>query len=221
MKNNSQELPGTVTKALPNLKGFDTDTIVTLDKAKSFKKNGYSFCIRYLSRGNKQQQGDLSFNEAVDILDAGLALSAVQHVPEQGWKPTAELGQEYGKNAASNANAIGLPKGMNIWCDLEGVSTSETSQNVIEYCNAWYDAVHKAGYVPGIYVGYNCKLSGQELYYDLRFKHYWKSMSSVPPIQNRGYQLIQSLNTVVNGINIDLDTTKDDNYGNAVLWLKI
>ena len=214
-------LPGTVQPAAPNLKGFDTNTVLTAQKAAAFKQAGYSFCLRYLSRGNGQQSGDLSYTEAKAILDAGLALGAVQHVMSAGWSPTAELGTQYGTNAASNAASIGLPQGMNLWCDLEGIKSGTSAQTVIDYSNAWYEAVVAAGYVPGIYVGADCILTGSQLYSDLKFQHYWKSLSTVPDIPNRGYQMIQGyVKDPVNGVYIDSDSTQDDLKGGAVLWLK-
>lgn len=213
-------LPGTVRQAAPNLKGFDSDTVLTSSTLSLFKSSGYSFCIRYLSLGQGQYSGDLSNGEAVNILNAGLALSAVQHVPMPGWSPNGTLGNEYGSNAASNASSIGLLKGMNLWCDLEGIDPATPAQSVIDYCNQWYGAVQAAGYVPGLYVGANCILNGNELY-DLPFQHYWKSLSSVPQIPERGYQMVQGyVPQPVNGIGIDSDTTQNDLQGGAVLWLQ-
>ncbi|CAL2084912.1 DUF1906 domain-containing protein [Tenacibaculum sp. 190524A02b] len=220
MNTTIQQLPGKVTKAPAGLRGFDSDTIISKDTAVKFKEDGYSFCFRYLSRGKGQHDGDLSFQEANDILNSGLALSAVQHVSNPGWVPTGSLGTTYGENAAYNATSIGLPKGMNIWCDLEGIATGTTSDDVIAYCNAWYDAVYKAKYIPGIYVGANAVLDSQQLYWDLKFQHFWKSMSNVPNVANRGYQMIQSYQpNLINGIGIDEDTTQDDDKGDSVLWL--
>lgn len=215
-------LPGTVQSATPNLKGFDTNTVLTAKQATAFIQSGYSFCLRYLSRGNGQQPGDLSYAEAKMILDAGLALGAVQHVSAQGWSPNAALGIAYGTNAAHNAASIGLPQGMNLWCDVEGIKTGTSAQSVIEYCNAWYDSVAAGGYIPGIYVGANCMLTGDQLYNNLKFQHYWKSMSSVPDIPNRGYQMVQGYaKHPVNGVYIDSDSTQTDQKGGAVLWLKV
>jgi len=220
MNTKTQQLSGKVTKALTGLKGFDSDTIINKDTANKFKKDGYSFCFRYLSREKGQQDGDLSFQEANDILNSGLALSAVQHVSSPGWIPTGSLGTTYGENAAYNAASIGLPKGMNIWCDLEGIAKGTDSNTVIAYCNAWYDAVYKAGYIPGIYIGANAILNSQQLYWDIKFQHFWKSMSNVPCVANRGYQLIQSSQpNHINGISIDEDITHNDYKGDSVLWL--
>lgn len=214
-------LPGTVERAQPGLKGFDTNTVLTAAQAAAFKADGYAFCFRYLSRNHGQGSGDLSNNEAQIILNAGLALGAVQHVLSEGWTPTKDLGNTYGTNAAANAASIGLPQGMNLWLDLEGVATGIPDQQIIDYCNAWYDAVYAAGYIPGIYVGANCGLSGSQLYSYLKFQHYWKSLSTVPDIPNRGYQMVQGyVSQPVNGVGIDSDVTQNDTQGCAQLWLQ-
>lgn len=214
-------LPGSVQSAAPGLSGFDTNTVLNATSASCFVTNGYAFCFRYLSRGQGQQPGDLSFNEAKIILESGLALGAVQHVSAPGWTPSATLGVVYGTNAAANAASIGLPVGMNLWMDLEGIASGTSAQAVIDYSNAWYDAVFAAGYIPGIYVGANCILNGDQLYSLLKFQHYWKSLSSVPAIPTRGYQMIQSLGGPTCGVCIDTDTTMTDELGGTVLWLKI
>ena len=139
-------------------------------------------------------------------------------MPTEGWTPSTSLGTEYGTNAAANAASIGLKQGMNIWCDLEGIASNTSSSVVIDYCQAWYSAVHASGYIPGLYVGANCILTGEQLY-DLSFQHYWKSLSDVPMVSTRGYQLVQSDGGTVNGIAIDIDVTQADNEGGSVLWL--
>lgn len=216
------QLPGTVQAAPSGAKGFDCDSVVSLSTAQAFVSQGYVFCVRYLSLGTSQGSGDLSPAEANNILQAGLALMAVQHVANEGWVPSASLGTTNGSNAANNAKSVGFPPGVNIWLDLEGVATGTSAQTVIDYCNSWYAPVAAAGYVPGIYVGANCILSGSQLYNDLKFQHYWQSLSNVPSIPTRGYQMVQSLvSQPVNGIGIDQDVTQTDQLGGTVLWLKL
>ena len=214
-------LPGTVQPAAAGLSGFDSNTIVTASTAAEFAAQGYAFCVRYFSRVAQQGSNDLSAAEAQDILNAGLGLMTVQHVRAEGWVPTQELGASDGAAAANHVSQIGFPAGVNVWCDLEGVATATPAQQVIDFCNAWYDAVAAAGYVPGIYVGANCILTGQQLRSDLKFAHYWKSLSNVPEIPGRGYQMIQSNEHTVNGIGIDQDVTQTDQLGGTVLMLGI
>jgi Domain of unknown function (DUF1906) len=101
----------------------------------------------------------------------------------------------------------------------QGVASGTASQQVIDYCNSWYSAVAAASYLPGLYVGANAILSGQALYQDLRFSHYWKSLSTVPDVAVRSYQMIQSNEQTLNGIDIDENQTQYDLRGGTVVWL--
>jgi glycoside hydrolase-like protein len=211
-------LSGIVQAAPSGALGFDADTVITSTTAQQFFADGYRFCVRYVSLGSEESSGDLSTEEATNILNSGLALMPVQHVMSEGWLPTAGLGQEYGTNAANHAAAVGFPAGVNLWCDLEGIGAT-SAQNVIDYCEAWFTAVSAAGYVPGLYAGANAILSGQQLY-DLPFQHYWQSCSEVPAIPVRGYQMVQTLvQEPVNGIGIDKDVTQTDSEGGQAQWL--
>ena len=212
-------LPGSVQAAPSGALGFDADSIVTLATAKLFAAQSYKFCVRYLSLEAEQETRDLSPGEASNILAAGLALMPVQHVREQGWAPTAALGETTGANAAVNAMTVGFPAGVNVWCDLEGVAAGSSANDVIGYCNSWFATVSAAGYVPGIYVGAQSILTGPQLY-DLKFEHYWKSESRVPAIPVRGYQMVQTMvPKPVNGIGIDKNVTQTDAKGGQALWL--
>jgi Domain of unknown function (DUF1906) len=214
-------LPGTVQPAPSGALGFDSDTAITAQVAQLFAGQGYAFCVRYLSLGRGQRRKDLSAAEGEAILGAGLALMAVQHVRTAGWSPAAAMGNNDGTNASFNASAIGFPAGVNVWCDLEGINAAVAAQDVIDYCNAWYAVVLAAGFVPGLYVGANAILTGQQLY-DLAFQHYWKSESKVPAIPVRGYQMIQTLVPLpVNGIGIDQDVTQTGQQGGQALWLAV
>ena len=93
------------------------------------------------------------------------------------------------------------------------------AQDVIDHCTSWFAAVSAAGYVPGLYVGSDAILDGQQLY-DLPFEHYWQSCSRVPALPVRGYQIVQTLcPNEVNGIGIDKDATQTDGKGGQALWL--
>ncbi len=213
-------LPGKVQSAAPGLLGFDANTVISSATAQKFVGDGYKFCVRYLSRSTPEPKGDLTSGEANDILAAGLALMAVQHVAPAGWTPSAALGTSNGVNAAANAKSVGFPSSVNVWLDLEGVNNAASSADVIAYCNAWYAAVQSAGYVPGIYVGSESLLTSQQLYSSLSFQHYWRSQSNVPNVESRGYQLIQLYPSLtVNGVDIDVDVTQNDYKNGQVLWL--
>ena len=214
------KLAGRVEPAPNRSKGFDADTRLSGDLARIAYEQGYRFCIRYLSLEVAVASTDLTHEEANLILDAGLALMAVQHVPYPGWPANGSLGTQHGKSAAINADNVGLPPGVNIWCDLEGIG-AVSAQSVIDYCNNWYDEVASFGYVPGLYVGFDTRLSGEQLYYDLKFKHYWRSQSEVPQVAVRSYQMLQGPTITMSGtsLQIDPDTTYIDNENGQPIWL--
>jgi len=211
-------LRGGVQGAISSVPRFDCDTTLSADLAHQFFRQGYKFCFRYLSRGQVSSQ-DLTEQEATDILNSGLALMPIQHARKQGWSPNQTLGQKDGQEASANAETVGFPDRVSLWCDLEGVNSSAQAQDVIDYCEAWYEAVSAAGYIAGLYVGAEGLLNGRQLY-DLSFQHYWRSQSQVPDIPHRGYQVIQFGPSVqINGVRIDLDVALNDSQGGAAQWL--
>jgi glycoside hydrolase-like protein len=166
-------LPGHVFTAPDGVRGFDTAEPVTPAAARDFRSRGYRFCVRYVRR-DKPHASSLSANEARSLLAAGIGLMLVQYVEsETAWNPTRAKGTRNGGIAAAEAEKLGVPWGVTIWCDLEGVASATASQRVIDYCNAWHSAVSGAGYVPGVYVGYHAGLTATQLYRALRFTHYW------------------------------------------------
>ena len=212
-------LAGNVVVAAAGLTGFDVNQVLTADQALAFKNAGNAFCVRYLPRTAALAANNLTNAEANNILNAGLALMAVQHVALPGWVPTTSLGTAYGNFAATYASqTVGLPPGVNVWLDLEGVATGTDPQVVVAYCQAWYYAVQSAGYVPGVYVGYDTMLSPSQLYNELSFQHYWRAYNG-PQVATRGFQLLQQTEKTLNGISYDPDVTQNDSEGGAVLWL--
>ncbi|HEY9662798.1 MAG TPA: DUF1906 domain-containing protein [Allocoleopsis sp.] len=211
-------LTGVVQSAPSGRVGFDTDTQLNFATAKLFRQSGYDFCLRYLSLGNENSY-DLDHDEAQAILNGGLALMPVQHVRYAGWMPDVALGTQTGKTAADNTIQVGFPTKVNVWLDLEGISPSATAADVIAYCNSWFDAVAGVGYLPGLYVGANSILDGKQLYSSLKFQHYWHSLSIVPNVSVRGYQMIQSDGGTVHGIGIDKNMTQADSDRGQVQWL--
>jgi len=213
-------LNGHVFTGIRGVRGFDADVTITADAAASFFAHGYRYAVRYVRRQPKHKQ-DLTAKEASTILDAGLALMAVQHVEsEDSWTPTPEKGEANGSVAAEEATAIGIPAGVSVWCDLEGVATNTPAQDVIDYCNRWHSMVAAAGFVPGLYVGYHCGLNADQLYRALRFTHYWSSYNlnsdEMPAV--RGVQMRQGSARPLDrvpGFNFEFDTDviTGDNLG--------
>jgi hypothetical protein len=187
-------LSGHVFTAPDGVRGFDTAEIVSASAVTAFRQRGYRFCVRYVRR-DKPHASALSVKEARYLLSAGIGLMLVQYVEsESAWIPSAAKGTTNGGVAASEAAKLGVPWGVTVWCDLEGVAPGTPAQKVIDYCNRWHAAVSNAGYVPGLYVGYHAGLSPTQLYRSLRFTHYWGAYNlntdRYPAV--RGLQMKQS-----------------------------
>ena len=185
-------LDGHVLASTDGLKGFDVNRPVAADAAAAFFARGYRFAIRYVRR-KEQHSYDLSAKEARAILASGLALMLVQHVANAGWTPSARLGATYGNTAAREAARVGLPPGVTVWCDLEGVAPGGPASVVIDFCNRWHSKVAAAGFVPGLYVGYGARLNADQLYRALRFTHYWRAynLNADQTPSTRGFQMMQ------------------------------
>lgn len=217
-------LPGSVSSANRCL-GFDTDTCVSAAQAQAFYAAGFRFCARYLARTPLPQppvhEGtNLSVSEAQDLLNAHLALVLVQHA-DATLVPSAAAGTSAGEAAAKNAQMIGFPYGMTLWCDLEWESQTQPPavDATTRYLNAWAAAVQNAGYVPGLYVGPNQPLSGEQLHQLPGFAHYWKSASAVPWVATRGFQMVQGLPLNIQGLEVDPDLIVLDAFGDVFTWL--
>ena len=137
-------LPGRVFSAPDGVRGVDTTERITSTTAVALRNHGFRFCVRYVRR-DKPHASALNPTEAGTLLGLGLGLMLVQYVEsESAWGPTAAKGTANGTVAASEAGVLGVPPGVTIWCDLEGVAVGTPRQHVIDYCNRWYTAVSGA-----------------------------------------------------------------------------
>lgn len=155
-------------------KGWDCNATVSPYNAMKFAAAGYRFVVRYVRR-EEHHDFDLTVPELVGLFKAGLGVMVVQHVAPPGWHPTGGLGRQYGETAADEAGKAGASAGCTVWCDLEEVAQGTDHRDVIAYCNNWFDAVKGAGFDPGLYVGYHCGLTPDELYRLLKFQRYWSA----------------------------------------------
>jgi len=188
-------LPGHVFSAPDGVRGFDTAEKLSAFDAAAFRRRGYRFAVRYVRR-DKPHASALSVAEARALLNVGIGLMIVQYVEsDTSWNPTAAKGTNNGRIAAAEAEKLGVPWGVTVWCDLEGVAPGTPSQRVIDYCNRWHAAVTSEGYVAGLYVGYRAGLTPRALYKSLRFTHYWSAYNlnsdQFPAV--RGVQMRQAI----------------------------
>ncbi len=202
----------TVQTARAGARGIDCDTRLDDASCHRLKAAGIDFVVRYVR--------DVTRSEFASIMGAGLACMGVSHVRYAGWRPTAGMGAMDGKNIADAAQRCGFLPSTTIWCDVEGVAPDCSSTDVIVYANAWYDAVSATGLEPGIYVGAGSILTASQLFHALKFQRYWKSGSSVPEPDVRGFCLIQQspLDVMFEGIQVDHDVVQADKLGDLPSW---
>lgn len=209
-------------------RGFDANARIGPKAAAAFRAAGYLFAVRYVRRAAAHDY-DLSAAEAGTIIGAGLGLMVVQHVAAPGWRASRDLGEKYGAIAAHETSLVGVPPMVHVWCDLEGVATDCPPDDVIAFCDAWYDAVDAAGFAPGLYVGDCCILSPDELY-GLKFSAYWSAYNlnrdALPAV--RGVCLKQSVAHPADWVagfdsqTMDVDTIHTDALGGSpTLWLPL
>lgn len=204
-------------------RGFDCNTRVSFADARKLLNAGYRFAIRYAPRVTAHNN-DLSSPEVNTLLSAGLGIMVVQHVEAEtghGWNPSQAKGKSYGMVAARHALECNIALGTNVWLDLEDIAPGTPHEDVIAYCNAWYNEVARVGYIPGIYVGYNAILSPTELYSRLKFSHYWGAynLNKDQEPATRGIQMHQGVEVSVPGVafKIDPDIVLPDKLGGLPL----
>jgi hypothetical protein len=217
---------GRVAQADNGAIGFDTTVPLNSATANTYFSQNFRFCVRYVSRDDAGRQynaangsADLSEPETSAIMQSGLALMVVQHVAKPPWSPTSALGKTYGQNAASYAAQGGLLTGVCLWLDLEGIAEGTDHQDIIDYCNAWFAAVAVAGYVPGVYIGYDVWLTEDELYFDLKTQHYWRADGNITDVSHRGYQIFQSTTNPGTATEFDRNVVKRDAFNGLPTWM--
>lgn len=162
-------------RAIPlHTRGFDCNFPLTQAQARQMAVLKYRYAIRYVPRV-KQAPYDLTAKEVELLHLGGLAVMPVQHVENPNWIPHPVKGAAYGRQAAMSATDCGILPGTSVWLDLEGVKFKTPSEEIIGYCNRWYDSVATAGFLPGIYVGDRALLSPNQLYRRLKFTRYWSA----------------------------------------------
>jgi hypothetical protein len=204
-----------------NVRGFDTAERLTKKTMRAMFDHGYRYAVRYVRRATPHPDADLNASEAQALLDVGLGLMVVQYVEsETAWTPSADKGSTNGQIAAGECEKVGVPHGVTVWCDLEGVAAGTPAADVIDYCNDWHQAVAAGGYLPGLYVGWLCGLTPKQLYEELRFTHYWGAYNlnddEGPAI--RGIQMKQGAVRTADcpagvTMNFDIDRVKADALG--------
>jgi hypothetical protein len=151
------------------------------------------FCVRYVPEAEAflrpHRQGGECDPRGEPPADGRAARRRSRMAPRRG------AGRAVRYTVASEVQRVGVPAGVTVWCDLEGVSAAADPDAVIEYCNAWHQEVAAAGFVPGLYVGDSPGLTAQQLYAALKFTHYWGAynLNRDQEPRTRGLQLKQTV----------------------------
>ena len=169
-------MPGPI-KVPDGARGFDVNRTLTAANARAFAKAGYTFALRYIPRA-PERASDLSRKEIETLFLAGLAVMPVQHVEsDSSWTPTDDKARAYGEKALAACVGLKIPAGVSVWLDLEGVATDVGAEQIVRYCNGWYEIVKGGGYLPGLYVGWHAGLTPDQLYWELHFSRYWAAFN--------------------------------------------
>lgn len=176
-------------------------------------RTGFTFVVRYFE--------NITAGELAGILATGLGCALVGESRANGWIPNAGEGSADALRVVAKARALGVPQGMVLWCDLEGVGG--TTQDLLDYCHAWCDVIMRAGYLPGAYVGDSVPLTPAQLYL-LPFVRYWHSLSMVQNVATAGYCMYQLYPTTTlalpsGPLQVDLDVVCHDYKGRVPTML--
>jgi hypothetical protein len=191
--------------AQPGEQGFDTITVIDAEAARALVDAGFDFAIRYAD--------SITFAELDVLTGVGLGVMLAGLARTHGW--SADSGASDGARVSAKALAVRFPPAATLWCDQEdGVPDEVTA---IAYATGWWRGATKEGAQdPGLYVGSGSGFqNAAALHRDVPFRRYWRSMSQVPNVAVRGYQLLQLFppNELVAGIRVDRDVVQSDYHG--------
>src|ERR1700757_1700040 len=147
---------------------------------------GCEFAGRYLGTSAE----DLTALEIDDASSAHVGIVPIAHAYEDGWAPDKCPGRLLGEAMGGHAMAIRLPVGAELWADIEGVADGVTQEAMVLWSGGVARPVIGAGYVASAYIGARSACDSRGLYL-LAFTGYWQSESEVPPVEVRGYRMIQ------------------------------
>jgi hypothetical protein len=191
----------------PGLIGFDTVDIITrphlaplVDWGKRFR-----FACRYL---DNLTRGEL------EAICAGIGpvlpvTYADRFTPEE---------------AIARATVLGIPKGVVLWLDVEGLAAATSIPDLIAKINRWADAVALAGWIPGGYFADRTLLTSAELY-ALRIVRYWRGAARIvdrhsdlaEPACGWVLEQLTPANHPFGGTLIDFDVSRTDFRGRVAI----
>lgn len=115
--------------------------------------------------------------------------------------------------------------GLTVFMDMEGLKAYKTAPaQLIAKLDAWADAILRAGYTPGLYVGNPQPLTSEELW-KLKVQRYWKGQGRCVDRNNDlaepacGWCLVQAWPSVKRaGALVDINMVTNDYKGRTPAW---
>jgi len=196
----------------------DVDEVLVASQCAGLRAASVKGVFRYLS--------DLTPGEISAITGSGLTLYFVNHSRLPGWIPSSVDGTADGNRDVSQLQKLGVPKGVHMFFDLEGVgdgpipTAARGQANVVAHVSAWAAVVSAAGYIPALYVGAQALLTSAQLY-ALPVFLYWASASNITDaaenaaVPECNWSVIQGrpVDVMVAGVEADYDSVYQDNKG--------
>jgi hypothetical protein len=176
-----------------------------------------AFLFRYVSRGTPSVY-DITADEARACVDSGMILCIVQYGPPSSpWPVDASHGTQHGQAAATNASGVGYPQGAHIFLDMEGLHPM--GEVVEEYVQAWCAAVHAAGYLAGVYVGFASGLTADQWASLTCVDLFWCDAADRTPPTGVGFAIKQhmTINSMV--LPVDPDFVSPDLKGRMLIGM--
>jgi len=193
-------------------RGLAADTVTPLTSlaARGLYDLGVRTVFRYIDRVecDPDSRGRLGTNltrrELGGILDEGVDVGPVQYYSTRyastgaGRYMSRALGATVGAAAVHNCKALGLPRRITSWHDLEACPRATPAMMVAE-CNGASLVQQRGHYPMGLYYGAGLGskktgyLTGRRLYGLPRVRAYWRAASKVPQIPTRGCTITQGM----------------------------
>ena len=175
----------------------DSVTLITPALAAALKAEGFDGVSQYLG-------GGVTAQSVQAITNAGL-----------GFLPVTFADRFDGEQTVAECHALGLPDGVTVFLDVEGIGPSITAAQLMMKIADWAHPVADANYIPSMYVGWKALLTSAELY-ALPVYRYWKAFSRIldrngqPAEPACGWSVIQSPTTTRAGVQVDIDFVTGD-----------
>lgn len=151
-------------------------------------------------------------------LAAGLQVQVFQGYWGPAWTGGPSAARQRGAAAVDIARHWGLPAGAIIWLDSEAWPAEVDAAAAAAWIDTWAVTVTTGHYQPGLYVGAQQPLDGEQLWALAAMHRYWRSASDVPTPAHRGYQFLQTaVNIALDTVMVDQDTATHDDLGSAPL----